>query len=190
MRRTPVVVLSAVLVLASMMPATAGPPDRVDLPVHFDTFDADNGLLTFVNITRDNLCAWAEGGFAGPPPVEQLITVKSKETGKGAVVDSLHAEVPFEIWSFDGVPSFETVCATELEGPWATGTGRVSWNDNDFFVSGTRTNTFGGSFQASVTDTDGVDWRYSFRLRFQISMDGEFIVRARNFTLARTGSPT
>jgi hypothetical protein len=190
MRRTLVVVLSAVLVLASTMPATAGPPERADWPIHFNAFDADNGLLTFVNMTRDNLCDWAAGGFDGPPPVEELITVQSKETGQGAVVESLRAQLPFEIWAFEGVPSFANVCAPELEGPWATGTGRVSWTDNDFFISGTRTNSFGGSFQASVTDTEGVDWRYTFRLRFEISMDDEFIVRAMNFTLARTGSPT
>ena len=191
--RKPVIamLLSAVLLLMWAAPVAAGPPERADEPVFFTVADEEHRLGVWLNITRDDFCDWEAGGFQGPPPVDRLLTVQSKETGQGAIVWSLRSSVvPIELWRLDDdVPPLEGPCVDtdDQEGPWATGTARIGGNDNDVLVSQTRTNSFGARFQAAVTDDDGGTWRYSFAARLQITKDGDFHSRAEHFNLARTG---
>jgi hypothetical protein len=169
---------------------SAGPPERSEEPIFFLFPDPDNRLAVFVNITRENFCAWAAGGFDGAPPVETLVPVQFKETGQGAIVASFHAEAPVELWQLDAdVPPFLGPCedTDDQDAPWATGTARFGLTDNDVDVSLTRTNSFGGRTQATVTDADGRVWRYSCSGRFHITKDDEFIVRAEHCNLTPVG---
>jgi hypothetical protein len=195
MRRIVLMALVIAALALATTPATArsaphaGPPSDVEWPVFFITPDEDHGLVTFVNITRAAFCAWVDAGFAGPPPVNELLTLATKETGQGALVVRARAVVDFEVWEISGPPGPATYCADGPDEPWGTATSQLVLTDNDEEISGTRTNSFGWNYQLAVTDRDGVVWRYSFHARFAFDRDGEFHIRARGFTLARTGRP-
>jgi hypothetical protein len=82
MRRTLLSALVAALLLTVAGPVSAVPPERIEEPVFFIPGDEADGLVTFVSITRADLCAWAQGGAEGPPPVSQPITLQLKEPGR------------------------------------------------------------------------------------------------------------
>jgi len=128
----------------------------------------------FVNIGRDDYCAWVDGGFIGPPPVDETISVKLSETGKGAVVASFQGDLKIELWRLDpDVPPLVDPCVdTDAQsGPWATGSAHVEANDNDFDGSRTRTNSFGVRGQGTVMDATGGTWHFSWTNRIQITKD-------------------
>jgi hypothetical protein len=189
--RTLLVAALAVVAMGLAVPTSAAPPERVELDDFFPLYaDVDHGVGLFVNIGRDELCAWVDGGFVGPPPVDQPVSVKLKETGKGAVVASLQADLVVELWRFDpDVPPLVDPCVdTDAQtGPWATGTAHVEANDNDFDLSFTRTNSFGIRGQGTVEDTAGGTWHLSWNSRYQITRDNEFIVRTEKFNLHEIG---
>jgi hypothetical protein len=188
--RSGTVLLAMALMIPWAMPAVAAPPERFE-EVAVDAFpDLENRLAVFVNTTREDLCDWVESGAVGPPPGAVPVSIQIKETGKGAVVVSGRGEVPIEVWRLDeDVPPLIGACqdTDEQAGPLATGTARVGFTDNDADVSLTRTNSFGGRLQATLTDTEGDTWRYTHTYRFHIDRDGEFQVRAESFNLRWTG---
>jgi hypothetical protein len=188
--RPEAVLLAVALTFAWAAPAVAAPPERTE-EVVVDAFpDLENGLAVFVNTTRQDLCDWVDSGAVGSPPGLVPISIQTKETGKGAVVVSGRGVVPIEVWRLDDdVPPLIGACedTDEQVGPLATGTARVGFTDNDADVSLTRTNSFGGRLQATLTDAGGNTWRYIHTYRFQIDRDGEFQVRAENYNLRWTG---
>lgn len=160
-------------------PAYAGPPDRAELDFFGISADEQNGLVVFMNISRDGFCAWAADGFAGPPPVAGLIPGQAHETGQGAVVGSLNGDVPVELWQVDDdVPPFVSPCedTDDQEGPWAVGQLKWTANSNDFENSLTRTNVSGETIRGTVVDGDGGTWHYVATLRVQVDQDGAFRV--------------
>jgi hypothetical protein len=176
MRRFIGTLTAACLVLAMAGPATAqgGRPQVTQEPIWGLVSDFSNYLL-FVNITAENLCAWVEEeDFESPADVNELITVQGKETGKGAWVETFRTTAYAELWAVDG-GEFGPVCAGEGE---LLAAGTVWWvsTDNDLFVSGTRTNSFGGSVHGVLHGADGA-WRVSGQFRAQISRDFEFHLR-------------
>jgi hypothetical protein len=188
--RTGAVLLAAALTFSWAAPAVAAPPERFE-EVVVDAFpDLENGLAVFVNTTRQALCDWVDSGAVGSPPGLVPISIQIKETQKGAVVVSGRGVVPIEVWRLDeNVPPLIGACedTDEQAGPLATGTARIGFTDNDADVSLTRTNSFGGRLQATLTDAEGNTWRYIHSYRFQIDRDGEFQVRAENYNLRWTG---
>ena len=160
-----------VLMLAGPVAAQGGPPQRSQEPIFGVVSDFSTYVL-FINITAENFCAFVEAGdFESPAPVEDLITVQQKETGKGAVVQTFRATVYAELWAVEG-GDLEAICqgAGELLG---TGTVFIVSTDNDLFVSGTRTNAFGSTLHGTVRGEDGA-WRVSGKFRALIAQDGEF----------------
>ena len=170
---------------------SAAPPEQVELDDFAPLFaDVEDGLGLFVNISRDDYCEWVDGGFVGPPPVDQTISVQLKETGKGAVVASFEGDLSIELWRFDpDVPPLVDPCVdTDAQsGPWATGTAHVQANDNDFDGSHTRTNSFGVRGQGTVEDASGGTWHFSWTDRLQVTKDDEFRERVANFNLHPIG---
>ena len=191
--RTVLVAAMAILAMALGLTAqtSAAPPEQVELDDFAPLFaDVEDGLGLFVNISRDDYCEWVDGGFVGPPPVDQTISVQLKETGKGAVVASFEGDLSIELWRFDpDVPPLVDPCVdTDAQsGPWATGTAHVQANDNDFDGSHTRTNSFGVRGQGTVEDASGGTWHFSWTDRLQITKDDEFRERVANFNLHPIG---
>ena len=187
MRRLAVLVsVLAMFMAASAMPAHAEPP-RSEENVFFIFPDEDNSFAVFWNTTRSEFCAWEEGGFVGPEPAIEPVTVVSIETGKGAIVESFHATRPIELWALDEDADLSGPCVDtdDQTAAWAAGDARVKVNDNDVFVSGTRTNSFGDSGRATVTDHVGGQWSYTWTFRAQLDRDENFALRVANYDLER-----
>jgi hypothetical protein len=191
MRRVLVVAAALLAAIVVAAPAHADPPEQTEEPI-FGVFpDLENGLAGFWNITREDFCAWQASGFAGPPPVIELVPATMHATGEDAVVTSFKGTRPIELWSLDSdVPPLGDPCSDtdEQSVPWATGTVHVTYTDNDFFASMTRTNVFGDRGQGTVFDADGAAWHYSWTSRYQLDQDGEFKVVVENVNLKKKGN--
>ncbi len=82
-RRILAVIAAVLLSMSLSAPALA---DEIEFPV-FEAFpDTENGVAVFWNITRDNFCEWAAGGFVGDPPVEKLVTVTAFFQESGVIL--------------------------------------------------------------------------------------------------------
>jgi hypothetical protein len=181
-RRT--VVLMALLIVLTAIPAKAGPPTVVEWPVVLTGVDFDEGIVTFWNITRDDLCDWFEGGMVGERRIEAPLPLSLKETGQGALVATMRAERITEVWHLgEGA----NICAATAgqSGPLASGRGLLVMTDNDFDVSGTRANAFGLTLKARMTGADGSTWHLRIVDRLVIHMSGD-ISESYNFRIFQT----
>ncbi len=176
MRTSRCVLVALLLVLAVSAPASAGPPERTEDPWVNVFWDVEHELVVFWNITRDDFCAWEAGGFTGAPPVDRLVPAQYIETANGAVVSKTRATSTLELWALDADADFSGLCADtdDSSAPWAVGSAQVTANDNDLFVSGSRTNSFGDRGHGSVWDAAGAAWRYSWTFRALIDRDFDF----------------
>lgn len=130
----------------------------------------------FINITARAFCGWLAGGPGGPPPAIEPVVGIGVETGQGAVVGRIDAELHIEIWEFDQDPSPLIGPCEDIQQqlndpearPWASGVARYMAKDNDVTNSGARAKAFGDRTTAVVTDHDGNTWSYRnvFRLNF------------------------
>jgi hypothetical protein len=169
-------VMAAMLMVFGVTPAQGGPPEVVELNLVHIRGDVEHEIVVFWNITRADLCSWVEGGFVGDRPVEALLPVSFKETGKGALVTTIRAERVTEIWHMADPEADNACSATAGEsGPLATGRGLFLYSDNDFDVSGTRANAFGATLQSSLSGADGLTWHYSWVFRGLIDLSGDFM---------------
>jgi hypothetical protein len=172
--------------------AQAAPPERVEAPL-FELFpDFDDGIAVFWNITRDDFCGWVDGGFAGPPPVQQLIPASTREAGpNGELVGQYRGTSSVEIWLINDPDNPVGPCEdTEgQDGPFAVGEAMGQGNDNDLDNVGPRRNSFGVRGQGKVTDVNGDDWHLNWTFRNQCDVDCEvdFTPRAANINLTRLG---
>lgn len=145
----------------------------------------------FWNITRDDLCEWVDGGFAGPSPVQSLVDAQIKETGKGALVGNFHKKSHLELWDLDDPANPDNACSDtdDQPGPWAVGAATVSLTDNDSDVSGTRRTSLGNTGTGKVVDGAGDAWHYSWMFRAHCSVDCgvDFSVKAEKFNLRPLG---
>ena len=189
--------LSALAIASLALTVVAGsvqaaPPERSEEPF-FQLFpDFDDGIGVFWNITRDNFCAWAEGGFVGPPPVIQLIPVSVHETGaSGELVGQYRGTSSVEIWLLNDPDNPVGPCVdTEgQDGPFASGEAMGHGNNNDIDTVGSRRNSFGDRGQGSVTDINGDDWHLNWTFRSQCDLDCmiDFTNRAANVNLTKLG---
>jgi hypothetical protein len=111
-----------------------------------------------------DFCHWEAGRFVGPPPLDALVTASFQETGQGVLVSSFQAERLLELWRMDDDADLSGPCedTDDQTGPWATGTAKVTANDNDFDVNLTRTESTGDRAQGKVYDADGERWHCSW----------------------------
>lgn len=168
--------VAALLLMALAIPAHAEPPEVVEEPLFLVVPDTTYDLAVFWNITRADFCAWEASGFQGPAPLQQPVEEMQKETGKGALVVSFQATRVMELWHLDEDADLSGPCVDtdDQAGPAAVGTAQVGYNDNDLFVSGTRTNAFGFHGQGRLAGDDGSRWNYSFTFRARIDRQGTF----------------
>lgn len=186
MRRLTALIASLALTLtAALAPVSASPPEEFEEPIFISFPDLTHGVAVFWNVTRDDLCDWIDGGFAGPPPAIQPVTVRFNEVRSGAVVASFRATRHLELWQLDEDADLTGPCedTDDSTGPWATGSAHVAANDNDLFVSGTRTNAFGERGQGSVVDANGTTYHYGWTFRALIDRSGEFRVVVPNHSV-------
>jgi hypothetical protein len=186
-KRIPTALLIGALAAMMALGTTAGASEKVEVPEYFSFPDFGNELAVFVNISRDELCtdevvafenaiaAWLEGGMVDPFPDEptfsdgrELVQLSSVLTKKGALVGQVNEQdLYIEVWSQDSPEDRPLVgpCTDTDDGGSLFATGRTSYhaNDNDFFGSGTRGNSFGDRGKANLVDADGNEYNYSWR---------------------------
>ncbi len=109
-----------------------------------------------------------------PPRPEGIVAFRrqSKETGKGAIVESVKgSNVPTELWRQDENPPGVGPCTDTLgqTDAFATGTSMARSNDNNLFDAPGRNTSFGNSMKASLTDAAGNNLVYQarFHLNFR-----------------------
>ena len=179
------------LIATLALPALADPPEQVDDPLFLIFPDVENGLVVFWNVTRAGFCAWEAGGFIGPSPALEDVTISFHETGQGVLNGSYHETRPLELWNMDEGADLSGACQDTdgQSGPFATGDATVTASDNDVDVSGTRTNAFGERGQGKVFDSDGGAWHYSWVFTAQCRVDCtvDFVLRAANNNLNKMG---
>jgi hypothetical protein len=181
------ILVALLLVLTVPAPAMAEPPERTEDPWMNVSLDVEHQLVAFWNITRADYCAWAESGFTGAPPVDRLVPSQYIETADGAVVAKFSATSTLELWALDADADFSAPCA-DTDGssaPWAVGSAHLTGNDNDLFVSGSRTNSFGGRSRGTVWDASGAGWRYHWTFRALTDRDFESRAVVDRSTLTR-----
>ena len=166
-RRPRTQLMTLALVGATAAPALAAPPEQTDEPIFNLYPDLTYGLVVFWNITRDAYCAWEAGGAVGDPPVIEPVTTSSHQVQSGAIMVTWQAERPLELWTLDEGADLSGPCqdTDDSTEPWATGSAMARSTDNDLEVSGSRTNSFGGSGRGTVWDADGNAWQYGFVFR-------------------------
>jgi hypothetical protein len=167
--------VTCLLVGGSILPAAAAPPERSDEPYSVVIPDEEHRLVVFWNIRRDDLCAWFADGFPGAPPVIEPVPVQFISVGQDALVASGHATRPLELWRMDDDATLEGPCedTDDQAGPWAIGRGAWHGNDNDLTGAAPRGNAWGDRIRATVTDTEGMSWRYDVNLRWLATPGGE-----------------
>jgi hypothetical protein len=185
-RRT-TILLTLLVVLGAVSPAAAaGQPQTIEESDFLAVGFFDHGLVVFANIDRATWCAWAQRGFGEAAFPEQPLLVRYTEVGQGALVRHIRADVA-EVWApSSGSFDIEDLCGADATHV-ASGHGSLVWNDNDWDVTLTRTNSYGGGLSATVLDDDGHAWQVRFSVRFQVDRDGEFGLRSRHTTFVRTG---
>lgn len=97
---------------------------------------------------------------------------------------ALHQHIKGTDVTIEVVP-FDWECG---DPPTAFGYGKLEVTDNDFFVSGTRTNSFGYRAHGQLTDpVTGQRVNYSETFKAIITKEGEFRVLVENIKLAYPG---
>ena len=185
MRRTLVLsaCLSVLVLAASVLPATAGPPERFEEYLTVSFPDLEHEVAVFVNTTRAAECtpdrvaaeeaflAWIEGGEVGeppaflpPPPGIAPVDVQVKDTPGGLVARGSADDLHIELWALDPIEQrpFVGPCldTDDLDLLVADGTTTYRGNDNAFFGSEQRGNAFGDRGQARLQSADGTEWMY------------------------------
>ncbi len=154
------VVLTLGLAGAAVAPASAAPPDKLQIPLTIQFPDFDRGFVGFLNATRADYCtqavvdfeedllqffidseAWENGDMQDPPPEfpvepefpegEKLVNIQDKVTGKGAIVNHARGSgLVAELWPMVGDPPGAGPC-TDSDGAATPWTGTGSFHGND-----------------------------------------------------------
>ncbi|HEU0235240.1 MAG TPA: hypothetical protein VFR14_02240 [Candidatus Limnocylindrales bacterium] len=180
--------LAGALLAALALPgaAHAGPPASSGSVVRF--VDNGNGFYMNAEATRSAITgAPAELACLGirPTPVDHQFVV----TASGAVVVRISGDER-PIWVYDG--SLDQVCGAVLSGGApalvAEGSVRETYTDNDFFVSGTRVNSFGTNATGFVVDVDGRTWGLTASGRLQWTLDGDLRIITEDIRMTPRGN--
>jgi len=112
---------------------------------------------------------------------EYVTSLQAADTPTGAFVLHVHvSEVPIHVYSGSSIGE---LCDIAIDGgtldPIASGMGRLTANDNDVFVSGTRMNSFGDTTTGTLASPDGTVWSFTgaFRALSEGTEDGQCICR-------------
>jgi len=156
--------------LAMSLTTTAGtaaaiPPHAEDVAPLLAVFpDLDNGLVGYLNTTREEWCAWEAGGSAGAPPLlKDASPAWERVTGTGEVSGNARDELHLELWPLDADAELVSSCedTSDATGPFATGRADVRAAELALEGDDGRGAWFGRlGFNADLTGTEGGRYRY------------------------------
>lgn len=136
-----------------------------EVPFTFFFTDRQSGLGIIAGLTPQNLAA-----FCASADVERGSSiVHDVVRPDGSIASHERAKkVALMVFVLDGN---ENLC--DGSAPFAVGTGNFMNHDNDFFVSGNRTNAFGFRINGRVTDVEGARHRVSAAFEGTFSRQGD-----------------
>jgi hypothetical protein len=170
----------------------AAPPDSSGIVVRFDDVfvvgyqDPADGLVAIAGPPLELLCQ-------GLGLDEFFTEIQVADTPSGAVTFHVRvADIPIHVYRGSSIGE---LCDEVLAGGTldlvGSGAGRVTGNDNDLFVSESRTNSWGDALTGTVTSADGTRWSVAaaFRQLVEGTEDGQCICRTirEDVTLAQRG---
>ncbi len=123
------------------------------------------GLVQLIGWTFDELEEFCATGNISIGSLRELSVFRPD----GSLKEGLHgARIPLLVWQTD---NFD-LCGI-LDLPHLTGTGNMFASDNDFNVSGNRTESTVGSVHGTVTSEDGQSFRFTQKFHAVILRTGE-----------------
>ena len=136
-----------------------------EVPFTFIFTDRESGLGIIAGVTPANLA-----GFCAQEDVERGSSiVHDVVRPDGSIASHERAKkVALMVFVLEGD---QALC--DGSAPFAVGTGNFMNHDNDFFVSGNRTNAFGFRINGQVTDVDGARHHVSAAFEGTFSRQGD-----------------
>lgn len=157
--------------------ATAIPPHSEDIAPLLAVFpDVENGLVGFLNVTREGYCAWEAGGHVGPPPLlKEASPGWERVTGTGEVGGVARDELHLELWPMDDDAAGMSACDDTEGASVAFATGRADVRASDRSLYGTDDGhgayVADMTFHAVLSGPDGS--RYGYHLHVIEVFDGQ-----------------
>ena len=151
---------------ATASPASAIPPHAQNVADILAVFlDADNGLVGYLNITREDFCDWETGGFVGAPPLlKPTSPAWERITGTGEVGGVARDTLALELWPLDANAGGVSSCddTNDATGPFATGPADVRASDRRLYDSDDGHGAYVAdmTFHAQLNGTGGGRYRY------------------------------
>lgn len=128
-------------------------------------FSAEGGLAMIIGWTFDELDLFCTTGEITIGSLRELLVTRPD----GSVKASLHGtQIPLLVWQTEN-----TDLCQVLDVPHLTGTGQFFASDNDFFVSGNRTESTVGGVHGQVVSEDGQRFRFTQEFHAVILRSGE-----------------
>ena len=162
-------------------PAAAIPPHAEEIAPILAVFpDFENGLVGYLNTTRESFCAWEASGYAGPAPLlEEVSPAWSRVTGTGEISGVARDELHLELWPMDADAAGLSSCedTSDAAEPFATGRADVRASDRavDDTDDGHGAYVADMTFHAVLTGPDGS--RYGYHLHVLEVSDAKGNVR-------------
>jgi hypothetical protein len=128
-------------------------------------FSGGDGLEMLIGWTFDELEAFCATGEVTIGSLSELFVFRPDGSLKYGLRG---ARIPLLVWHADNTPLCELLALPHL-----TGTGNFFASDNDFFVSGNRTESTVGSVHGQVTSDDGQRFRFTQKFHAVILRTGE-----------------
>lgn len=145
-----------------------------EVPFVFFFSDPETGLGVTAGFTPETLAAFC----AAEPFDAETSTLRGVVRPDGSVT-SLEQAKRVTIMVFFDVD--QTFC--DGEAPFAIGEGNYVNHDNDFFISGSRTNSFGFNLTGRVTDANGDPRSVSAAFQGTVDRNGDVQVARRHVVL-------
>lgn len=161
--------------------AAAIPPHAEDIAPLLAVFpDFDNGLVGYMNTTREEFCAWEAGGFDGPAPLlKEASPAWERVTGTGEVGGVARDELHLELWPMDADAAGASSCedTSDATEPFATGLADVRASDRGLYDTNDGHGAYVAdmTFHSVLTGSDG--GRYRYHLHVMEVLDGKGRVR-------------
>ncbi len=146
--------------------ASAIPPQAQEIATFAWIFpDLDNHLIGFLNISREDFCAWVDGGAEGPPPLKDPASPAwVHERGNGGMGVVAMDTIYLELWRLDEGAPAQDACADTDDGdaPLAVGAADMVGVDHlfDFIEHGAIGAQWNG--RAQLTGQGGARYKYQF----------------------------
>jgi hypothetical protein len=147
-------------------PASAVPPQAEEIATLASIFpDFDNDLIGFLNISREDFCAWIDDGAEGPPPLKDPVSPAwVHERGDGGIGAVATDTLYLELWRLDDGAPAEDACADTSDSTAPLGVGTADIIGVDHLFEFIEHGAIGAqwNFRAQLTGPDGANYRYQY----------------------------